>query len=182
MRNCWLIGGDDSNDVTLGACFHVFFNVCLHSRLFRFALIGGNLTAQSTARKATGELEAELKFQRRKCKLSFLFPPSHQRAPESWLAGYLCHCLYEHLSHVFIRLKIHHHIFIIRLKCVAVWLTAHPVKKLVYSHVFIDCFAFVTLSGMPQRFCGLPCHTVCKYTCTEREFRFQEVQEHELAS
>ena len=31
-----LIGGDDiSNDViTLGACFHVFFNVCLHSRSF----------------------------------------------------------------------------------------------------------------------------------------------------
>ena len=149
---------------------------------FRFALIGGNLTAQSTARKATGELEAELKFQRRSCELSFLFPPRRQSAPASGLAGYLCHCLYEHLSHVFIRLKIHHHIFIIRLKCVAVWLTAHPVKKLVYSHVFIDCFAFVTLSGMPQRFCGLPCHTVCKYTCTEREFRFQEVQEHELAS
>ena len=31
-----LIGGDDiSNDViTLGACFHVFFNVSLHSRSF----------------------------------------------------------------------------------------------------------------------------------------------------
>ena len=31
-----LIGGDDiSNDViTLGACLHVFFNVCLHSRSF----------------------------------------------------------------------------------------------------------------------------------------------------
>ena len=31
-----LIEGDDiSNDViTLGACFHVFFNVCLHSRSF----------------------------------------------------------------------------------------------------------------------------------------------------
>ena len=31
-----LIGGDDiSNDViTLGACFHVFLNVCLHSRSF----------------------------------------------------------------------------------------------------------------------------------------------------
>ena len=160
-------------------CFSMFVYI---RGCFRFALIGGNLTAQSTARKATGELEAELKFQRRSCELSFLFPPRRQSAPESWLAGYLCHCLYEHLSHVLIRLKIHHHIFIIRLKCVAVWLTAHPVKKLVYSHVFIDCFAFVTLSGMPQRFCGLPCHTVCKYTCTEREFRFQEVQEHELAS
>ena len=32
-----LIGGDDlSNDViTLGTCFHVFFNVCLHSCLFK---------------------------------------------------------------------------------------------------------------------------------------------------
>ena len=45
-----LIGGDDiSNDViTLGACFHAFFNVCLILSRFRFALIGGNLTAQST--------------------------------------------------------------------------------------------------------------------------------------
>ena len=45
-----LIGGDDiSNDViTLGACFHAFFNVCLILARFRFALIGGNLTAQST--------------------------------------------------------------------------------------------------------------------------------------
>ena len=45
-----LIGGDDiSNDViTLGACFHALFNVCLILARFRFALIGGNLTAQST--------------------------------------------------------------------------------------------------------------------------------------
>ena len=29
----------------------LFFNVCLHSRSFHFALIGGNLTAQSTGRR-----------------------------------------------------------------------------------------------------------------------------------
>ena len=42
-----LIGGDDiSNDViTLGSCFSMF--VYIRAR-FRFALIGGNLTAQST--------------------------------------------------------------------------------------------------------------------------------------
>ena len=42
-----LIGGDDiSNDViTLGICFSMF--VYIRAR-FRFALIGGNLTAQST--------------------------------------------------------------------------------------------------------------------------------------
>ena len=42
-----LIGGDDiSNDViTLGTCFSVL--VYIRARL-RFALIGGNLTAQST--------------------------------------------------------------------------------------------------------------------------------------
>ena len=28
------------------------------------------------------------KFQRRSCKLSFLFPPRHQSAPESLLEGY----------------------------------------------------------------------------------------------
>ena len=42
-----LVGGDDiSNDViTLGTCFLMF--VYIRTR-FRFALIGGNLTAQST--------------------------------------------------------------------------------------------------------------------------------------
>ena len=45
-----LIGGDDiSNDViTLGTCFHVFFNVCLHSRSFPLRADWRNLTAQST--------------------------------------------------------------------------------------------------------------------------------------
>ena len=36
---------------------------------------------------ATGELEVERKFQRCSCKLSFLFPPCCQSAPESLLAG-----------------------------------------------------------------------------------------------
>ena len=42
-----LIGGDDiSNDVIiLGTCFSVLVYI---SARFRFALIGGNLTAQST--------------------------------------------------------------------------------------------------------------------------------------
>ena len=45
-----LIGGDDTgNDViTLGASFNVFFNVVYIRTRFRFALIGGSLTAQST--------------------------------------------------------------------------------------------------------------------------------------
>ena len=54
-----LIGEDDiSNDViTLGTCFSMF--VYIRAR-FRFALIGGNLTAQST--EATGKLKVEFKF------------------------------------------------------------------------------------------------------------------------
>ena len=42
-----LIGEDDINNqaITLGTCFSMF--VCNRAR-FRFALIGGNLTAQST--------------------------------------------------------------------------------------------------------------------------------------
>ena len=36
-------------------------------------------------RKSPSEM---LKFQRRSCKLSFLFPPRRQCSPESWLAGY----------------------------------------------------------------------------------------------
>ena len=59
-----LIGGDDiSNDViTLGVCFHVFFNVWLIHARFGFALIGGNLTALSTGsyRGIEGEIPDSL--------------------------------------------------------------------------------------------------------------------------
>ena len=81
-----LIGGDYiSNDVsTLGTCFSMFAYILAR---FRFALIGGNLTAQSSrSHRGTG---VELKFQRPSCKLSFLFPPRRQSAPESSLAGYV---------------------------------------------------------------------------------------------
>ena len=45
-----VIGGDDcSNDiVTLGTCFPMFVYICAR---FRFSLIGGNLTGQSTGRR-----------------------------------------------------------------------------------------------------------------------------------
>ena len=68
-----LIGGDDiRNDViALGTCFSMF--VYIRAR-FRFALIGGNLTAQSTGSRS--------------CELSLLFLPRRQSAPESLLAGY----------------------------------------------------------------------------------------------
>ena len=42
---------------------------------------------QLSPRGPTGELEVEFKFQRCSCKLSFLFPPCHQSAPESLLTG-----------------------------------------------------------------------------------------------
>ena len=72
------IGGDDiSNDViTLDTSFSM-----LHSRwLEGFS----RLSRQG----ATGELEVEFKFQRRSCKLSFLFPPRRQSVPGSLITGY----------------------------------------------------------------------------------------------
>ena len=79
-----VIGGDDiSNDViTLGTCFSMF--VYIGAR-FRFAMIGG--IWQLSRRGATGELEMEVEFQRRSCKLSFIFPPRRKSAPDSLLAG-----------------------------------------------------------------------------------------------
>ena len=70
-----LIGEDDIiNDViTLGWCLSMF--VYIRAR-FRFALIGGNLAAQSKGSR--GKLEVEFNFQRRSCKLAFLFPPRRQ--------------------------------------------------------------------------------------------------------
>ena len=60
-----LIGGDHiSNDViTLGTCFGMFVYI---RACFRFVLIVGKLTAQSTGK--TGELDVS-------CKLLFHFPP-----------------------------------------------------------------------------------------------------------
>ena len=77
-----LIDGDDiSNDViTLGTCFSMFVYI---RTCFRFALIGWQLGQQETAE----ELEVEFKFQRRSCKISFLFLPHCQSAHKSFLAG-----------------------------------------------------------------------------------------------
>ena len=78
-----LIGGDDiSNDaITLGTCF--LFTIALFSASRWLLEIW-----QLSRRGATGELKVEFKFQRRSCKLSFLFLPRRQSAPESLLAGY----------------------------------------------------------------------------------------------
>ena len=61
--------------------------------LFTFALVSPwrwlaeiwQLSWQGT----TGEVEVEFKFQRRSCKLSFLFSPHHQSTTESLLTGYI---------------------------------------------------------------------------------------------
>ena len=66
----------------LAHVFQCFF--CVHAR-FRFMLIGRNLTAQS--RESHRGIGGGMKFQRCSCKLSFLFPPCCQSAPESLLAG-----------------------------------------------------------------------------------------------
>ena len=80
-----LIGRDEiSNDIiTLGTCFSMFF--------FMFTLVSASCWLaeiwQLRRGGATGELEVECKFHRCGCKLSFLFPPCCQSAPESLLAG-----------------------------------------------------------------------------------------------
>ena len=60
--------------------------------LFTFALVLASRWLveiwQLNRQGATGELEVEFNFQRRSCKLSFLFLPRRQSAPESLLAGY----------------------------------------------------------------------------------------------
>ena len=49
----------------------------------------GSCTNLKARPGATGELDVEFKFQRRCCKLSFLFSPCSQSSPESLLASYL---------------------------------------------------------------------------------------------
>ena len=79
-----LIGGDDiSNDVITPHVFLMFVYICAP---FHFALIGGNPTAESKG--SNRGIGGEFKFQRRSCKLCFLFPPDRQSAPDSLLTGY----------------------------------------------------------------------------------------------
>ena len=61
----------------------------LYSRWVPLASAWSAQISQLSRREATRKLGAELKFQRRSCKLSFLLPPYRQSAPESLLAGYL---------------------------------------------------------------------------------------------
>ena len=72
-----LIGGYDINNdvITLG-----FFFVSTFRWLAEIW--------QLIRRGVTGELGVEFKFQRRNCKLSFIFPPCRQSAIESLLADY----------------------------------------------------------------------------------------------
>ena len=81
-----VIGGDDisSDIITLGTCFSMF--VYVRAR-FRFAMIGGNLTAQSmeSPRRIGGGIQIPETYC--SCRLSFLFPPCRSGVPESLLAG-----------------------------------------------------------------------------------------------
>ena len=62
--------------------FFFFFTLALVSASRWLAEIG-----QLSWRGATGALEVEFNFERRICKLSFLFPPRRQSTPDSLLAG-----------------------------------------------------------------------------------------------
>ena len=79
-----LIGGDgnSNNVITLVTLFFFYirsFPLRTDWRKSDSSVTGG----------ATGELEVEFKFQRRSCKLSFLFPSRRQSTLESLLAGLL---------------------------------------------------------------------------------------------
>ena len=82
-----LIGGDDisNNVITLGLCFHVFFNVFLHYFVLVYASrwLAINLTAQSIGshRRIGGGIQiAETKLQ-----VLLPFPAPLESAPESLL-------------------------------------------------------------------------------------------------
>ena len=55
--------------------------------LFTFALVSASRWLAKIWQLNRRQLEVEFKFQRRSCKLSFLFPPLRQSTPESLLAG-----------------------------------------------------------------------------------------------
>ena len=81
-----LIGGDgNSNNVIT---FVTRFSMIFYIRSFPLRT-DWRKSDSSVTGGATGELEVEFKFQRRSCKLSFLFPSRRQSTLESLLAGLL---------------------------------------------------------------------------------------------
>ena len=81
-----LIGGDgNSNNVIT---FVTRFSMIFYIRSFPLRT-DWRKSDSSVTGGATGELEVEFKFQRRSCKLSFVFPPRRQSTLESLLAGLL---------------------------------------------------------------------------------------------
>jgi len=82
-RCTMLIGGNNiSYDVITP--WHVFFNVCLRSR--SFPLLADWRKSDSSVDMEQQGYWRWIKFQRRSCKLSFLFPPRRQSALESLLS------------------------------------------------------------------------------------------------
>ena len=86
-RSEMLIGGDDnSNDViTLGTCFQCLFTFALVSVSRWLAEIW-----QFSRRRATRELEVELKFHRRSCKLPSFSRPSARASRRACSQANLC--------------------------------------------------------------------------------------------
>ena len=66
---------------------------------FTFVLVSASSSLaeiwQLSWRGATREMEVEFKFQRRRCKRSFLFPPRRQSASESLLVGHFYRWVYK---------------------------------------------------------------------------------------
>jgi len=80
-----LIGQDDISDD-----FSRVFNVHIHTR-FRFRADWWKSDSSVDWEQLLGELEAQFKFQRRSCKLSFLFPP-HRQSLQELQSGYIEKC------------------------------------------------------------------------------------------
>ena len=80
-----LIGRNDiSNDVLAG----IFQCLLTFTLVYAFLWL---VEIWQLSQRATWEMEGEFKFPRQSCKLSFLFPPCRQSAPESLLTGYVSH-------------------------------------------------------------------------------------------
>ena len=86
IQNVLIGEGDISNKViTSGTCLSMFVHIFVLISTLQWLVEIWQLCRWGATRK----LEVQFKYQRRSCKLSFLFPPHHQSAPDSLLTGYL---------------------------------------------------------------------------------------------
>ena len=120
------------------------------------------LSLSNTCKSSLVDLSMQiLKFQRRSCKLSFLFPPRRQGPPESLLAGYCTSLVLNHFCSVTIPFYTNPSPKYLQVTCKKIYLYF---KFLIFGYIYIRdnkvlfvCYKLMYSSNEKQKNTVLSC-------------------------